>query len=114
MDRPEITTLKRANRERWSSQQLFDALPHIPRARFKIFGFRFKSGPKPLGVPVIDEIRTRAEKMNLTLTDLDEISGGGSYWQGCTAHLRWRHISKVIEFMGGELRVDFAAATLDD
>jgi hypothetical protein len=31
-------------------------------------------------VPVLDQVRARAQALNLSLADLDEMCGGYSYW----------------------------------
>ena len=108
---PEIATLKRASHERWSKKRLCEALPHLTpdqiQAQFTHHGFRFRHGPKTLGIPILDEIRIRAFQMNLSLVDLDGICGRGKYWQRCERKPDWRRIEKVLEYVGGHLRVEF-------
>lgn len=108
----EIATLKLASREGWNWPQLRAALPHLRRvqiaAALKFHGLSLRQGFKELGVPVLDAVRERAYAMNLSLIDLDEICGGGVYWQKCIRKPNWRRIEKVLEFVGGRLIVDLA------
>jgi len=108
---PEITLLKKAGREGWPNERLCAAFPHLrPKqiyAQLLRYGFKRQHGPKLFGVPVLDHIRARAHAMNLSMIDLDAISGGGKYWQKSTRRLDWRRINIVLCYMGGHLEVAF-------
>lgn len=105
----EVATLRTAAREGWDWPRLRAALPHLCRLQIagalRFHRLSLRHGFKELGVPTLDAIRRRAHEMNLSLKDLDDICGGGLYWQRCMRRLDWRRVNKVLDFIGGRLTV---------
>jgi hypothetical protein len=73
------------------------------------YGFkRPKRTPKVTGHPIIDAIRAECFARAYTMADLDEWCGSGRYWYGGTSFNgtpNWKHITKAIEILGGQMNV---------
>jgi hypothetical protein len=58
-------------------------------------------------VPVLDQVRARAQALNLSLADLDEMCGGYSYWEKSLRGIVWKKIQRAVKFLDGHLVVHF-------
>lgn len=56
--------------------------------------------PKDTPWPLVNEVRTQAFRLHLTMTDLDELAGTGSYFRR-PKRLNYRAIKKAMSVMGG-------------
>jgi hypothetical protein len=105
----EAATLKTAARESWELSRVCEALSHLNKDQIKAQlthrHLQLRKGLKPLGVAALDAVRSKAYLMNLSLGDLDEICGGGMYWQRCVRRASWWRVEKAAAYMGGQLIV---------
>lgn len=63
-----------------------------------------KAPPRPIGDPLLDEIRARAHQKGLTLNELDRRSGSGTYFrQGRPLHMP--KVALGVSALGGEIVV---------
>lgn len=86
--------------------ELIEAFPGLTinqivgQARFRGFQ-REKTGPKPLGIPILDAIRRRAFELNYSLTDLDAECRSKKYFQKATRSIIWKYVQRAIEYLEG-------------
>ena len=114
----EISRLRKTCRGSVSSDAIYAAFPEFGKGQLRNAAKRYgipwpERRPKPLGVPVLDDVRQRAFDMNLSLGDLDGIVGGGHYFRHSGKYIDNKKLIRVVEFMGGRLTVDWPAVEAD-
>jgi hypothetical protein len=96
-----------------TAQQLRAAFPGLRKRQIKDkaanLGLYKKRRPYPsTGFPIIDQIRTRAFELNLSMLDLDELAGTKNYfqgrgWKGCRTVNGWAALL-AISALDGDVR----------
>lgn len=109
----EVERLKTAVRKATSGAEIYDQFPGFTKGQVnsKAKNLRLKwpePGPKLLGVPILDAVRAEAFRRNLSLSELDEICGGKSYWRKCLRTIDWSKVVAVISYMGGTIGVTWS------
>ena len=83
---------------------------HAVQGRAWYLGFRKGSrrSPKPKGLPVYDEVRSRAYEDGLSMQALDGELRTGTYFQDnhCKT-LNWKKLAIAVAFFGGQMAIDW-------
>jgi hypothetical protein len=111
----EVSRLRALYAQNASKAEILERFPGMTwhqilgQARFRGFT-RPKSGPKVLGVLILDAIRRRAFELNYSLTDLDAECRSKAYFQKAVRRVNWRYVARAIEYLDGDASVHWRNA----
>jgi hypothetical protein len=104
----------RANLDRMGYPQLAKLLPgrseHAVQGRAWYLGVRKGCRRIPLakGLPVYDEVRSRAYEDGITMSELDcELRTGKYFQDNHQKKLNWKKLARAVEFFGGEMAINW-------
>jgi hypothetical protein len=62
--------------------------------------------PSAVDDPLVHSIRQRAFDLHISIKELDDEAGGGTYFRRPTKKRNWRAITKALRCLGGELVIE--------
>jgi hypothetical protein len=104
-----------ANIEQMDYRAIASLLPgrseHAVQGRAWYLGIRkgYRRNPKVKGLPVYDDVRSRAYEDGLSMRDLDcELRTGKYFQDNYNKTLNWKKLARAVAFFGGQMSLQTA------